>query len=84
MHHHLLCDHHRYIYTQIADPSEVYLKLRREENTYTGYYSLDGQAWTPVGMHTSTIDPVSYGILTGRSDQPISAEFDYLEIYELP
>jgi len=70
--------------TRIADPSEVYLKLRREGNTYTGYYSLDGQAWTLVGTHTSTIDPVSYGILTGRSDQSISAEFDYFEMYELP
>lgn len=70
--------------TRIADPSEVYLKLRREENTYTGYYSLDGQAWTLAGMHISPIDPVSYGILIGKSDQPISAEFDYFEIYELP
>jgi hypothetical protein len=70
--------------TQITNPSEVYLKLRREENTYTGYYSLDGQSWTTVGVHRSSIEPVSYGFLIGKSDQPISADFDYFELYSLP
>jgi len=70
--------------TPINNPSEVYLKLRREGNTYTGFYSLDGKFWILVGVHTSPIKPVSYGLSIGRSDQPISADFDYFEIYTLP
>ena len=70
--------------TRIADPSDVYLKLRRDGNTYTGYYSLDGQSWTLIGEHRSPIEPVSYGLLIGSSDQPISAEFDFFELYRVP
>ena len=70
--------------TPLSNPSEVYLKLRREGNTYTGFYSLDGKFWTLVGVHTSPIKPVSYGLSIGRSDQPISADFDYFELYTLP
>jgi hypothetical protein len=70
--------------TQISNPSDVYLKLRREGTTYTGYYSLDGQNWTLAGVHTSPIEPVSYGLLIGKSDQPISAEFDFFELYNVP
>jgi len=70
--------------TPLSNPSEVYLKLRREGNTYTGFYSLDGRSWEMIGVHRSPIEPVSYGILIGRSDQPISAEFDFFELYSVP
>jgi len=70
--------------TPISDPANVYLKLRKEGQTYTGYYSLDGQSWSMIGEHLSQIAPVSYGLLIGRSDQPISAEFEYFEINNLP
>ena len=70
--------------TPINNPSEVYLKLRRDGDTYTGFYSLDGQTWTLVGTHISPIKPVSYGLLIGYSDQPITAEFDFFELYSIP
>ncbi len=70
--------------TSISDPSNVYLKLRKEGQTYTSYYSLDGQSWVMIGEHLSQIAPVSYGLLIGRSDRPISADFDYFEINRLP
>jgi len=58
--------------------------LRREGNTYTAFYSLDGQSCILIGVHRSPITPVSFGLLIGRSDQPISADFDFYEIYSLP
>jgi len=70
--------------TPITNPSEVYLRLRRDGSTYIGYYSLDGQSWIRIGEHTSPIEPVSYGLLIGKSDQSISAVFDYFELYHLP
>jgi hypothetical protein len=76
-------NYHNYS-TPITNPSEVYLRLKRDGNTYIAYYSLDGQSWIRIGEHTSPIEPVSYGFLIGKSDQPISAAFDYFELYELP
>jgi len=70
--------------TPINSPSGVYLKLRREGIAYTGFYSLDGQSWTLIGVQTSPIEPTSFGLVVGRSEQPITAEFDFFELYIIP
>jgi cytochrome c len=43
----------------------VFLRLRREGDTYTSYYSEDGSHWTKIGVHTSTMKPKSVGLAAG-------------------
>jgi hypothetical protein len=69
--------------TQITSLNDVYLKLRREGSVYTGFYSIDGQTWIQIGEHISSIEPVSYGLLIGKSDTEIFALFDFFEMHNL-
>jgi formylglycine-generating enzyme required for sulfatase activity len=68
----------------ITDPYDVYLKLRREGDIYSGFYSFDGKAWEFIGELEISIKPVSYGLLIGKSDIPITAELDFFEFVQLP
>ncbi len=69
--------------TQISSPNDVYLRLKRNYNVYTAYYSLDGQTWVKIGEHISTIEPVSYGLLIGKTDIEIYALIDFFELHIL-
>lgn len=63
----------------------VYLRLRREGNTYTTYTSQDGQQWKLIGAHQSQMKPMFVGLVAGQGyagSQP--AQFDYFVINALP
>jgi cytochrome c len=62
----------------------VYLRLRREGNTYTSSYSEDGSRWTQIGVHTSEMQPKSVGLAAGQSTiGSLPAQFDYFVINKL-
>ena len=62
----------------------VFLRLRREGDTYTSYYSEDGSHWTKIGVHTSTIKPKFVGLAAGQSTKgSIPSQFDYFVINKL-
>jgi hypothetical protein len=69
--------------TKTSHPSEVYLKIRKVGDTYSAYYSEKGENWNPIGAHMSQIEPVSIGLLIGATDQPVSVDFDFFEIYNV-
>ena len=67
------------------DTDTLYLRLRREGNIFTSYYSEDGNKWNLVGTHTSEMNPLFVGLIAGQSTysyQP--AQFDYFIINVLP
>jgi hypothetical protein len=64
---------------QIDFTDTIYLKLVREGDNYTGYYSLDGNAWTFIGEHKNfpvTIEQVVAG--AGGGKEEFDVYFDYL------
>jgi hypothetical protein len=58
---------------------DVYLRLRNEAGTYTGWFSLDGTTWTLVGTIGRTLTDPTVGLSTGQSDgvDPPIALFDW-------
>jgi beta-xylosidase len=70
--------------TPVPGTDTIFLRLRREGDSYTSYYSEDGSQWTKIGVHTSTMKPKSVGLAAGQStsgSQP--AQFDYFVINKL-
>jgi beta-xylosidase len=71
--------------TSTASQSLAYLKLRREGNTYTGYYSEDGTNWTVVGQHINPLNPVRVGLIAAQAPSAeTTADFEYFTITTLP
>jgi beta-xylosidase len=71
--------------TSTTNPSRLYLRLQREGNNYTGFFSEDGQNWIKIGQHTSEIKPVGVGLYAGQScEGSVPADFDYFVITQLP
>jgi hypothetical protein len=66
--------------TAVDSPSLAYLRLRRQGNTFTGYYSQDGEQWITIGQHTTSHRPLRVGLVARGSNSEISADFDYFEI----
>jgi hypothetical protein len=75
--------------TQIDDPdaqsgAPLWLRIRRDGNTYTAFTSVDGRAWRPVGDPLELPKPLVHpraGIfaVNGRRDSPsIPADFEFL------
>lgn len=64
----------------------LYLRLRREGNTYTSYGSEDGVDWQVIGTHTSEMSPMFVGLVSGQAvnTTPKPAQFDYFVINALP
>jgi len=61
---------------------EVYLRIVRDVNTYTAYYSENGTTWMVVGAHTAGVALPNVG-LTAANDQfnaQVPADFDYFDI----
>ena len=64
-----------------AKMDEAYLRIVRQGNTYTGYYSEDGLSWTLVGSHTPAagivLSRVGLTATQDLADLRILADFDY-------
>jgi len=72
------------------DNDTVWLRFRREGNTFTAYASEDGANWQIIGTHRGEIDPKFVGLFSasGYSNQPhkaipILAQFDTFSIRDL-
>jgi serine/threonine protein kinase len=55
----------------------IYLRLQRQGNTYTGYYSEDGKNWIKLGEHSRDLSPVRVGLMAAQAPEEIPALFDY-------
>lgn len=63
----------------------AYLRLRRHDNTYTAFYSPDGEQWIETGVHTSRMTPVYAGLISAQGDEgEAAADFDYFTLDTLP
>jgi beta-xylosidase len=61
----------------------LYLRIAREGEVYTGYYSTDGSVWTQVGQYTTTLTSPAVGIGAGNnlsSVTEIPADFDFFTL----
>jgi predicted amidohydrolase YtcJ/regulation of enolase protein 1 (concanavalin A-like superfamily) len=61
----------------------IHLRLVRQGETYTGYWSSDGESWTEVGVTSASFTPQSIGLFaansaTGAASIPVG--FDFIEI----
>ncbi len=72
--------------TSITSGDTVYLRLRREGNSYTGYGSLDGADWQVIGTHQTEMKPRFVGLTAAQANgsKPGPAQFDYFTIIALP
>jgi beta-xylosidase len=72
--------------TKAPDVDVVYLRLRREFKSYSGYASEDGQNWKLIGRHESgPMSPIFVGLMSGQAvnSVPRVAGFDYFTITAL-
>jgi hypothetical protein len=60
--------------------SVIYLRLQREGNTYTGYYSEDGQNWILTGKHVRDFSQPKIGLIAAQSQTEIPAVFEYFTL----
>lgn len=71
--------------TVVNETSQAYLRLRREGNQYTGFYSADGVNWTLIGTHASDIAPVFIGLIASQGfEAETPADFDYFAVELVP
>ena len=72
--------------TPAPETDTVYLRLRREGNTFTAYVSEDGLELKLIGAHNSEMEPLFVGLLAGQAvnSVPKPAQFDYFIINALP
>lgn len=66
--------------TPISTAGEVYLRLVRQGEWYTGYASPNGTAWTVIGGHEFEEDPAGIGLYANNQalgDAEINADFDF-------
>lgn len=66
-------------------PGEVFLRLMRAGDVYTGFMSADGASWTLVGSHvvTTTLPPARIALMAdevGLGGSEIPAYFDYFKL----
>ena len=50
----------------IAGDAPIYLRVKRQDNTWTYYFSYDGIIWNAARVLTSTLIPNSAGVLAGN------------------
>lgn len=71
--------------TSAPDTDTLYLRFRREGNTFTSYLSEDGIEWQMLGSHANNMDPIYVGLVAGQSIYSFQpAQFDYFIINALP
>ena len=62
---------------------KAYLRIVKHNQTYTGYYSEDGQAWVKVGSHTPRFEADQVGLVahaSAASTAAIPADFNYFKL----
>jgi beta-xylosidase len=67
-----------------ASATTFYLRITKHGDTYTGDYSLDGEAWTTVGQGTTSLVDSKVGICAANNlpgKPQIPADFDFFELY---
>lgn len=65
--------------------NEVYLRLLRQDDTYTFQSSSNGNEWILRGGTVSTMNPLQIGLVAGQNTVGlIPALFDYFEVRRLP
>jgi beta-xylosidase len=64
----------------------VLLRLIRQADTYTFEASTNGKVWFVIGSHTSDMNPLQIGLVTGQrlKGNALPAEFNYFEVRSLP
>jgi hypothetical protein len=64
----------------------ILLRLSRRADSYTFEASSDGKVWFIVGGHTSDLNPLRIGLVTGQrvKGSNLPATFDYFEVRSLP
>lgn len=65
--------------TATSVPDEVYLRLVRQQSSYTGYFSPNGTEWIEVGTHGIGFEPTGMGLFAQNQGalSEIPADFDY-------
>jgi len=68
------------------DVGPILLRLSRRGDTYTFESSTDGKVWFIIGSHTSDMNPLQIGLVTGQrlKGNSIPATFDYFAVRSLP
>ena len=68
-----------------GDIDPLLLRLSRKENTYTFEASTDGKVWFIIGSHTSDMNPLQVGLVTGQRmrGENLPATFEYFEVRSL-
>ena len=64
----------------VRTADDVHLRLVAEGDTYTGYYSSDGETWVTIGSHTRVLTDRQVGLLAHQTDFEIVAEFEYFTL----
>jgi len=59
---------------------EIYLRLQRVRDTYTGWYSEDGENWIILGEHTRDLTQARVGLMAAQAPEEIPAAFDYFTL----
>ena len=69
-----------------GDLGPILLRLSRRADTYTFEASTDGKVWFIIGSHTSEMEPLQIGLVTGQrlKGNSISAKFEFFEVRSLP
>ncbi len=70
--------------TPVESSSLAHLRLRREGNTFTAYYSADGETWQTIGQHKFPFRSPQVGLVAHGSAVEIPALFEFFEITALP
>ena len=68
-----------------GDIDPLLLRLSRKEDLYTFEASTDGKVWFIIGSHTSDMQPIQIGLVTGQRmrGENVPATFEYFEIRSL-
>ena len=69
-----------------GDIDPLSLRLSRTEHRYTFEASTDGKVWFLIGSHTSEMNPLQIGLITGQRvrGQNLPATFEYFVVRSLP
>jgi len=71
--------------TPASAPLNIFYKIKKTGNNYTGYYSLDGTNYTTVGSTTINLQNTQIGFFATKnsSSDPIDTYVRYVEIYRV-
>jgi beta-xylosidase len=68
-----------------AEFDALLLRLSRKGDTYTFEASTNGKVWFIIGKHTSDMNPLQIGLVTGQrlQGENLPASFEYFEVRNL-